>query len=351
MLLAVLGPLGPAIAPEPPSADSGVQWSAPVGCPSASDVRRDIGRLLAPSPRGLDDVRVEGRLRTRPVGYVVDLTIDVDDRVETRSLESDDCVLLARAAALLVAITVDAVATSQTVVQAAGPEVGEVPEPGPAAPSTPLPPKPPSQPEPTPTSRKPERTAAPPTEADTGPGPPRPAWRHGIEAGATGGLGIGLTPGVTGGVEGLLGWRYGPIRLRALGYHWFGRSRLLEPDAGVFAALSGGGVRACYAFAAGRLDVPVCLGPDLAALHGRGVGSAVVDRSARDLWVAAAASVGFEVDLGRRFALVSRIEAVVPVRRPALHLEGPSGPTEVFRAPAAGVRIVLGASVHSKVMR
>ena len=58
--------------------------------------------------------------------------------------------------------------------------------------------------------------------------------------------------------------------------------------------------------------------------------------------MALAAGAGVELRVGQRFALTSRAELALTVRRPALHLDADEGPLEVFRAPTAGFSASFG---------
>jgi hypothetical protein len=155
-----------------------------------------------------------------------------------------------------------------------------------------------------------------------------------------------MTPGIAGGLEGELAWRLGPVRLAAAGFHWFPRSTELQPQAGIQAALSGGSLRGCLAFARTRLEVPLCAGLDLAAMHGGGIGSSVQPRPVSALWVGLAAGAGVTVWVVERFALQARAEGVLGVWRPAMFLEVDGEPREVFRMPPVGVRLLVGPLVR-----
>jgi hypothetical protein len=178
------------------------------------------------------------------------------------------------------------------------------------------------------------------------PAPPRP--RGGLEASLSAGVAFELTPKTTGGVEGMVGWRYGPLRIRVLAQHWVRTTQTLEPEAGIVAGLSGAGLRTCYAVMSSRIEVPLCAGADAAALHGRGDGAQVSGRRFAEPWVAAAFEIGFEVGLKPRVSLPIRLGLVVPVVRSRVHLVRDGTPAEVFQAPVVGLRLVAGAGFRSR---
>lgn len=315
-----------------------VRWSAPPGCPSGEQVDREVEELLGKTSSP-SSISVQGNVTVAPEGYRLDLRIEAGRIVEDRVLQSGDCTLLGSAAALLVAITVDAVATAKT--------VGEtVHQPTRQTEVRPLP-EPIEAPAPLPTMTPESEAAAVPPKQDRPrrSSPRRDRWRHGAELMAGGGFGAGLAADITGGVEGWVGWRVGPLRVRAGGYHWFSRPRALDSRGGVRAALSGAGLRGCYALEGARFEVPFCAGLDLAALHGEGTGQAVSAQPASDLWVAIAAGSGIEFRVSKRFALHAKAEASIAVRQPAFHLQAADAIVEVFRSPPAALRVVLGPGV------
>lgn len=316
--------------------EAGLRWFAPTECPEGAEVWGTAGRLLGEARGALQRVEFVGAITSIHDGYVLDVTIVIEDRIESRHVPSNDCALLGHVAALLIAIAADAVATARSVpmvTESANPSRGlpGIPTVGPSA-------------NPRPTQLDPPAT----TSGSAGDPIERAQRRHSVEGGVDGGLGVGLTPGIGGGVEGYIGWRFGPWRVQALGFHWFEQPQRYDDDAGIVAALSGGGIRFCFALERRWLEVPLCIGLDLAALHGTGFGTAVDAVSYADLWVGLPIGVGFRARLARSFTLGARLELVPILRQPALHLVDEGVPVEVFRAPVAGLRLVLGPSVHSR---
>jgi hypothetical protein len=86
-----------------------LDWSAPDGCPTASDVRAQALRLLAgpPIPAERNVVAVARVTRAETGRWRVDISMSSASAQGKRSLDADTCSGLAEATALIVAIMVD----------------------------------------------------------------------------------------------------------------------------------------------------------------------------------------------------------------------------------------------------
>lgn len=319
------------MAPAPGDPQMELRWTSIPGCPDHATIARQLDALLGSTERARS-VRAVGTLHHTVEAYALHLEIEAYGRRESRRLHAADCALLSRAGVLVIAVTVDALTTDAHIDTRRPPDLVDVPEPPPAVPE-------PAAPSPaarsTPTPSRPD--LSPPARAR-----PRRRWTQGLTLGAGAGVATGMVPGVTGGLEGQLGWRVGPVRLDAAGYHWFSRSTLLQPEAGIEGALSGGRLRVCVALVEGRVEVPLCAGADLAAMHGGGVGSRVQSNDVRDLWVAVAGGTGVVGWLRPRIALSARLEGTLGLRRPAMFLGVDGAVREAFRMPPVGARLVVG---------
>lgn len=310
-----------------------LRWESAAGCPDAAVVGRDLDALLGERPRE-DAAEVTGRLEADQSAYVLRLEVARAGRREARELRANDCAVLTRAGVLVVAVTVDALAATAAVDAGAGaaPEdaAGRVPEPVVVAPGPP-----------------PRSTTVAEPRPSAAAFDLRPRSRRGSATlAASAGIAQGMTPGVAGGIAGQLGWRRGGVQLEAAAFHWFSRSTALRPAVGIESALSGASLRGCVAFERARLEVPLCTGIDLAAMHGGGVGAAVQRRDALDLWVGVAAGAGLAFWPIRRLALRAQAEGVLGARRPAMYLVIEGEPQEVFRMPPVGVRLVVGPMIR-----
>lgn len=115
-----------------------LSWSVPDGCPSDSEVRQELQRLLGAStasPGG----RVDATARVNAVngGFELEIALGQDDQLRTRRLSAPRCAELGHAAALIVALAID---PSLTLAEGARTETLEklsevVPAPCPAAPA------------------------------------------------------------------------------------------------------------------------------------------------------------------------------------------------------------------------
>ena len=302
-------------------------WEPAEGCPDEAAVVAHTKVLLGPEATDTP-VEASGRVTGRPGAYTLDLHIEVGDQHERRQLQASDCELLTGAAVLVVAITIDALATADAVPPIDAPiqllPMVEVPPPE-------LPSAPPARaPPPRSTERPPPSVPSPETRTT--------ALRVGLGAG----LGWGLTPSGTAGIEGIVGGQLGALRLEAAGYHWFSQPTSLPSGTGTESAVSGGWLHGCVAWSWTAIDIPLCVGIDLAAMHGRGIGARVQPQEVRDLWVALSAGPGLEFRPSRRLALGARVEPFFAIRRPAMFLIVDAQAQETFRMPSFGLRVVLG---------
>ncbi|MCH9681160.1 MAG: hypothetical protein K0V04_06995, partial [Deltaproteobacteria bacterium] len=198
------------------SPDRTVRWRSVEHCPSESDFTEQLDALLGPQAA----VHTAGILSGNAGAFHLELEIEVDGRREQRALNAADCALLTRAGVLVVAVTTDALGTATVL--------------APPIASSPIPPAPVgrvtdddnlavSAPsiddlavgpiEPRPEAQWADRPVSSPAERD-----PRTAGPLGMELAARAGVGVGLTPRVGAGFEGIVGLRLGRLRVMALGF-------------------------------------------------------------------------------------------------------------------------------------
>jgi hypothetical protein len=172
-----------------------LKWSAPPGCPSADDVRREVARQVHVVP-GRAPPELVAEARVEPVGerWRVELRTTRAGVAGFQTLEDDSCELLARATALVLALSLydagDAAARAEPEPEGrrveASPRRGPPPpEPPPAPASEAVPPEPErTRPEPPPLP--PPRAAEPPTPtlivASVAPAPRVRSWALAAEA-------------------------------------------------------------------------------------------------------------------------------------------------------------------------
>jgi hypothetical protein len=344
---ALLWGLGPLATPSQVE----LRWESVAGCPDSAVIAEDLDTVLGAGARA-HVAEVTGRLAGERGAYVLHLEVALAGHRERRELRANDCALLSRAGVLVVAVTIDALATSASVqaIRSTPPgdtaqlpaAAGRVPEPDPRTPGSHVAVEPRASARVRPRGEPPEPRAAPRASLAKPDEPARSRARGGTLA-AHAGVATGMTPGITGGLEVELAWRLGPVRLAAAGFHWFARATELQPGAGIQAALSGGSLRGCVVFTRARLEVPLCAGLDLAAMHGGGIGPSLTPpRDVSDLFVGVAAGAGLTVWVAKRFALQARAEGVLGARRPAMSLQIADEAREAFRIPPVSVRLVAG---------
>lgn len=262
---AVMEPAGeaqpPDLPPGPERLEEGaveISWDAPGSCPGVADLHQQIGRYLARESIGGDALTVTGKVVHSDGDWRLSLSLARPTETSFRELAADDCALLTRAAALVVAVHVDAVGAGH------GVRVLE----------TPL--VPPTEPQPPPIEVEPD---APPPESSVDRRPPeetlerrrRPPLRRPPRFGLlrlAGSGGVGDLPGflrdlsLTGGAQ-LRAWRieaevsYAPPRSASHPTN--------ENISGSFQAV-GGTVRGCWVSVFERFEIPLCAG-----LRSRGI--------------------------------------------------------------------------------
>ncbi len=246
----------------------------------------------------------------------------------------DDCDELVRAMALAVSIAID----PDVVFRPVPPSPAPAPSPPPSPPPAPAGTVPPASAPPAPPPRSglppPSIVAAPLPAAVAPPPPPSPLRWH---AGAAGYVGSGTSPGVTGGVEVMAGFR------------WAAFSATLEGRADVptTAAAPGGGTVRGGLLAA---NVVPCfhLGPVSACALGtfgaiRGVGSGVANaRSDATPFAALGARLGGEIPFGRTFSAAVHGDLSAALTPTTLSLDGRG----VWTTPRASASLGLGCVAH-----
>ncbi|MEM7155674.1 MAG: hypothetical protein AAF799_22685 [Myxococcota bacterium] len=296
-----------------------LEWTAAPGCPGSDAAQLDLERLSAGRVRASDEspTRVEATLRHQPSGAQLDLTIEHDGRRERRRLDAADCETLARAAVLLIVVTV--APTDATLERPASP-----------------PPPPRDDPPPPVGPTSVARADRPPSAQ------PPPNRRNRLRLAAWAGPGLALAPATTLVVGGSVGLAWERFGLSLTGWHALAASREVEPGIGVEGAVTAVGIQAWIGFSAGPLFIPVRLGLDGGRLSGAGTGDRVVPNSTAAPWLAATAGTGVAWPTHSRIAVQLAADAVIPLVRPGIHLNSGSQEQEVFRTPQVAVRVLLG---------
>lgn len=318
-----------------------LRWDAPKRCPDEAALREQVdeilgGSLALPRPRPLSVIAVVRDERETLSLRVFAVT---EAGTRERALRYDrDCGLLTRAAAVVIAITIDPASIGRL-----GPDaltLLEPPKPDEGPPlSVPVeeraPPELPSEPPPEvpPPARRPPTAPAPAPAISILKVSP---WRPRGSLRVLGGLGVGELPAVGGGVSGAVALIFRHLRLEVVASLWPARRLRLvgfDADTGADFLLWSLGPRLCGVLHPHRLlEVPLCAGAEVGQVHVTGVGLQDSQR-ARVPWLAGVFAPSLVIVPLRRMALWLAPELVVPSR--ATYSIEEVGP--VFRAqPVAG---------------
>jgi hypothetical protein len=307
-----------------------VQWEAPPGCPDVQVVSDRIADLLG---RGVQpgEIELRGTITAVATGWSLQLDTRVGELEDSRSLDANDCSVLADAAALVAVVMLDpvlAAATIETRAAAAAAVTKEV-----TIKTTPPPPKIPEaerEPEPPPPPRA-RRWDRPP------PRPRRSGEVPGLWLRARAGGEFGAIPGGTGGFE--FAFAIGGDRLRGeiVGAYFIGRP---TNDGLLRVHLGTATPRVCGMIVAGPIDVPLCAGIELGGMLGQS--DAVGIQSETRFWLAAQAEPGIRWAFSKRVSLWVGVQAFVPIVFPQFELQGVGDPQRVHRPNPAGLRGLAG---------
>lgn len=317
-----------------------LQWEAPPPCPDQTRVRAEIDRLLTGASRDASDP-IEATAKVSPVDGGWSLTLDLaaaGGHAQTTAA-SEKCEVLAELVALKIALTFDPIAVMRN---------KNAPEPPPEAPASPA-------------ANPPDDATAPPkedtptveVEASPTPKPPaaktdpaaratrQPAPRHlGLGARVSGGAAYGHLPGASFPLDARLALLLPRWRFEFGATYWFERPARYEsdPNAGGDIRLLTGSFDACPTFFVESLELPVCVGVEAGAMHGRGVGLPE-PASARRLWIAARVTPGIIWRFHPVVGLAGSVSGVFPFARPGFSADDRE---DVHRAAPAAVYGLVG---------
>jgi hypothetical protein len=311
-----------------PSGDSAgkeiqLVWKAPPDCADDQEVRQAVDRYLGRQEYAdLGEVVVHGEVVTaQPSGFRLRIEVSTPVGQTARSVESETCQALTRAAGLVIAIALDPLKVVDEVERARAVADAESPQ-EPA-----LEPEPPSEAEPT----------WPP------PAPKRSKLRFGLRA--TGGIESGALPGVGAGVALAAAMIWPRWRLELQGIYVTPREHEPydeAPGAGARLQLGAAAAVGCHVLARGRLEVPLCVGFEGGAMRADGVGLGDPDTSHR-LWLAGFTAPKVAFVPHRRVALVAEVASVLTILRPRFKVDD-LGP--LYSAEFASVRALAGVEIR-----
>jgi hypothetical protein len=298
----------------------GVHWDAPAECPDVVEVRALVDQRIG-RPLAAGELAIEGRVEAGDGGYRLELVLARDGVQQSRVIEASDCAALARVAALVAGLAIDAVAIAEQE------HATLVPEPAPPLPRD----------EPTRESPRDESVAGTSSQRVRSPAPRRRDLQ--LLLAIVGGIERGAMPGITGGIDAAIGVRGRGFRVELAGT-WLGPRRREIPGAAVNVQLGTVAVRGCPELTLARVSVPLCVGIELGAMRGAGEQARDADTK-HGLWIAPTIGTGVRVGRGR-IAFVARGEVAIAAQRPAFDLTGERGPIAVFLPAPVSARLWLG---------
>jgi hypothetical protein len=313
--------------PEPPVR---LAWTAPAECPDGDTV---LGWVEALAPiEGTADAK--GTIARDGSDFV--LALEIAGEVEvSRTLRAPDCMVVGRAAAVVIAVSLDPIAVARsTAVTTAMAE--DVPVPPPF--------------EDTPIDEAPVRTAPLRVEAS------RPIERAPlrIEYGASIGVGVEglLLPSVGPGfaIAPFVGTRR--IHVEAAVQYWTPRttSGTATMDVRARVQMVSAGVRACPRIERGRVRIPLCAGVDVGGVIARAEGGGVRSAGpASEPWAGLVLAPGVRVAVAPRVSLGVALEGVISLYMPLFGVVGLSD--DLYQMGRGGLRGVFYVQLHSPLQK
>jgi hypothetical protein len=306
-----------------------ISWNAPASCPTAADVSHRVRELLSGTPP--EGTKVVADAHIRPTGdswLELVLTTEVAEARGTKTVSARSCDALAEAAAVFIALAIDAAKDVVPPAEAA-PDVTPAPE---------LPP--PSA----------EKRARPPRVA------PQLARHEPLRfgGGGSGLLDVGTLPSEAIGLGLNVHLRYRRVRVGALGTVWHAQKPVFNAERGAGASvdLMTAGLFGCYVvplvpFAPlTPLAVGGCANVELTFAEAIGTG---IRRPmhARSVWPTVATGILAELPLSRWLSVVARVDLLTAIVAPDMALATDQGKVSLFdpsifsMRSGAGFEIVL----------
>lgn len=288
-------------------------WTAPDTCPSRADVLEQLSKAVDPKGKELPPLSAQAVVQQDGARWRLELTTELDGRKGVRQLESDSCDALARAASLVLALTLgEGLARRQAEAEAAAAK----PPPAPAAP--PPPPPPPAKPP----AAEPRRTPLSLWLAATAGADPLGAFSPGVA------LGFGFQPSL--------------LRLGARVEATLPRTSELASTGQVQGGTFGGAIEACVAPALPPLQFTACADGGITLLVVEGQGTAEDAQASVPLY-GLGPSVGVQWLLHEHAFLSLGFASRFFLTRPELVVEGAP---QTRRVETASVSGALGAGVR-----
>jgi hypothetical protein len=161
---------------------------------------------------------------------------------------------------------------------------------------------------------------------------------------ASGSIEYGVLPGFGAGLSLAAALVFPRWRFEATGAFWPARKARLVgyPDVGGDLSLGTATLRGCPTPRWNRVELPLCVGAELGAMRGDGVGADQAVTQTR-LWVAAQLAVAFAWRFTDRLALWTEVQAVLALARPEFVIVGAG---RLHQAAAVAPRAAFGLEVR-----
>ncbi|MFV8755210.1 hypothetical protein ACNOYE_32070 [Nannocystaceae bacterium ST9] len=325
----------------PEHASVSLGWNSPIGCPTREQALSELRELLPNASEGPEaELRVEIAIAGQPEQrFVAELRFVGARGVDERSIVGASCEVVASAALLVVAVTIDPIATVEQI-EARTAEVEPEPSPRPEPAVSPESVEPDEQP----LAFVDPRESGESLHLEPEPEPATRPTRARVALGVLGGGGWGPLRAGSGSLAIELGV-FGPW------WRWELRGssvlpRALDTDAGRRARYDAWliATRGCLVppLAQARVELPVCLGLEAGVLRGRGIGSTPNPRGASQPWAAARIGAGLRWVPRPRFALGFEIDLLAALLRGGFTI----GDEVAQRHAPVGVRALVGVEVR-----
>ncbi len=301
-----------------------VQWHAPPQCPDPAAFEARVGALLGDAGE-LDAQAVVTVVPDPRGGFVAEVRCVTAGTATVREVRGPVCESVADAAALVLAVQIDALAVEAAIDLDARPMPPSLPEPTRVAP------------------RPPAAPTSPPTAA-----PPRRARRLRGAVFVGGGGSLRQVPGASPAIAigGALLLRRARVQLDAT---WVldRTARLPAPDtdAGANIGLVTASLRAGFVPAVRTVEFPLLAGLEVGDMTARGVGVTNA-RLRHGAWVAALLGAGLAWAPVPGFALRLDPTLALAIARPRFGVDAAGGVRTLAQAPVVGVRLAAAIEVR-----
>jgi len=290
-----------------------VRVHAPDDCADAGAITEQVDGLLGRGLTAVDgvDFEVDIAAASKQAWRVrVDAVSRADGSRRTREIAGRGCAELAEAAAVAIAMSVDASVAETRAARPPAPPVPAVSAPALA-----------------PTAPPPAQSSAPPIRPSAGIG-------LAMDAGALPGLAFGPALQVAA--------RRDHLRLAAeAAFFPSAETQLSNGGGGGDFRLALGGLLGCFTDGAGRLVWAACAGGEIGRVSGEGTG-VVRPRLGSALWLAARAELAVELTFAGRFHAIVAAGAAVPAARPRFVIDQM---TPIHQSSRVTARSLLGLGV------